>query len=388
MGAASAISLGDPLEGLDLPPSATGVLIIDLEALIRNYFKLRDEAAPAECAAVVKGIGYGLGACEVASALFANGCRTFFVATLSEGETLREALPDSVIYVLDGLLPGSGPDFAGLGLRPVLGDMAEIEEWARFCQINEQKLPAALHADTGMNRLGLKAADQQRLIEKPERLDAVSISLLMSHLACADEPERRENALQRERFVRFAANIPSAPLSLANSAGIFLGPEFCFDLVRPGIALYGGNPFSKRTNPMEQVVSLYGRVLQIGEAQTGETVGYGGAFQLKRPTNYATVAVGYADGYLFALGSSDKRSGAPAYFRGQPLPILGRVSMDLIVFDITDQPQNSIHRGDFVELIGPHFTVDDTAAFAGTIAYEILTSLGPRYTRIYRGGLG
>jgi alanine racemase len=378
------------LAGAGVPVSATGVLAVDLRAIARNYRRLREMAGRAECAAVVKGNGYGVGACPVASALFAQGCRTFFVATLDEAAALRAELPMATIYVLDGLFPGSAPDFAVHRLRPVLGDPAEIEEWSDCSRTTGKPLPAALHIDTGMNRLGLKAADQRQILEDPARLSGAGIELIMSHLACADTPDHPKNAAQRSEFARFAAALPPTPLSLANSAGIFLGEEFRFDIVRPGIALYGGNPFARLANPMQPAIRLYARIAQIGEAAAGETVGYGAALRLKRPTRYVTAAAGYADGYFRALGSADARAGATAHLDGRPLPILGRVSMDLMVFDVTDLPPGSVRRGGFIELIGPNFSVDDAGALAGTMAYEILTNLGSRYTRVYldaeRGG--
>lgn len=369
------------LAGLAIPASAPGVLLIDLAALVRNYAKLRDLAAPAECAAVVKGDGYGVGIARIGAGLSAAGCRTFFVATLAEAVALRGAVPEAAIYVLDGLFPGCGPDFAAHQLQPVLGSIDEIVEWSAFCR--QARLPAAIHVDTGMNRLGLKAADRRVLNSRPNMLEGFPVSLLMSHLACADTPDHPKNAAQRQDFAAFVKLVPQTRLSLANSAGIFLGPAFRFDLVRPGIALYGGNPFSGLPNPMEPVISLYGRIAQVGDAEAGETMGYGGALQLKRRTRYVTVTTGYADGYVRLLGSSDARSGAPAYIGDLPLPILGRVSMDLIMFDVTDIPPELTLRGGWVELIGPRFTVDNAAALAGTIGYEILTSLGSRYHRIY-----
>ena len=371
------------LAGARIPASAPGVLVVDLDALVRNYAKLREIAAPAECAAVVKGDGYGLGAGQVGAALFAAGCRTFFVATLAEAIGLRATLPEPAIYALDGLFPGAAAEFAALRLQPVLGSIEEIEEWAAFCRDRQLRLPAAIHIDTGMNRLGLKAAERRSLIAQPDRLKDFPVSLVMSHLACADTPAHPKNAAQREDFATFVRSQPQTRLSLANSAGVFLGADFRFDLVRPGIALYGGNPFAGLPNPMEPVVSLYGRIAQVGEADAGETIGYGGAFRLGRRTRYVTVSTGYADGYFRLLGSSDAHAGALAHIGDRPLPILGRVSMDLVVFDITDIPPGLARRGGFVELIGPRFTVDNAAALAGTIAYEILTNLGPRYHRIY-----
>jgi alanine racemase len=371
---------------LGVPASAPGVLVIDLDALTRNYAKLRAITAPAECAAVAKGDGYGLGAERIAPALFAAGCRTFFVATLAEAVRLRGALPGgATIFVLDGLFPGSGAEFAAAGLQPVLGSLGEIEEWAALCRTQGTPLPAAIHVDTGMNRLGLKAAERLALASRPELLAAFPVSLAMSHLACADTPEHPKNDAQRLDFLAFAGSLGNLRprLSLANSAGVFLGPDFRFDVVRPGIALYGGNPFASRVNPMEPVISLYGRIAQLGDAEAGETIGYGAALTLKRRMRYITVSTGYADGYFRQLGSADSHAGALGHLADWPLPILGRVSMDLIMFDVTDIPPQLAQRGGFVELIGPRFTVDQAAALAGTIGYEILTSLGPRYHRIY-----
>lgn len=381
-------ALGALLGGAAIPASATGVLAIDLVALSANYRTLRNLASPAECAAVVKGDGYGIGADEAGRALAAEGCRSFFVATPDEAESLRSALPEATIYVLDGLLPGSSGHFKAHRLRPVLGSIAEIEEWSAFCGAEGDKRPAAIHIDTGMNRLGLKTDEQCHLLANRKLMNGFGLSLIMSHLACADTPEHPKNAAQQADFAEFCAQFRRTPLSLANSAGIFLGAHFHFDLVRPGIALYGGNPFAARPNPMAPVVHLYGRILQIGEADAGETVGYGASLELQRRTRYATVSVGYADGYFRKLGSSDGQRGAIGRLDGRPLPILGRVSMDLAVFDITDLPEASALRGGFIELIGQHFTVDDAAGLAGTIGYEILTSLGSRTTRVYLGAGG
>jgi alanine racemase len=376
-------ALSRAVGGAAIPAGASGVLVADLAVLRRNYRKLRDMAASAECAGVVKGDGYGVGAAQVARALAAEGCRTFFVATLSEAHALRPAIDDAALYVLDGLSPGSALDFTAVAARPVLGSLGEVEEWAGFCASHGMALPSALHIDTGMNRLGLKAAEQQAVLADPERLDAASIGLLMSHLACADTPDHPKSREQLAHFSAFAGKLPPMRLSLANSSGVLLGDEFHFDLLRPGIALYGGNPFAASANPMEPVVRVYARILQVGEAAAGETVGYGAAQTLTRPTRYSTVAAGYADGYFRALGATDTRPGAVGFIDRQPVPMLGRISMDLTVFDVSDLPPEAVQRGGFIELIGPQFTVDDAASLAGTIGYEILTSLGPRYTRLY-----
>lgn len=366
-----------------IPSSATGVLVVDLGAIAQNYCLLRQKAYPAECAAVVKADAYGLRAQHVVPVLLAEGCGVFFVATLGEAREVRSLAPDTTIYVLDGLLPETMEQFVELGAQPVLGSAAEIAEWTAFCRAHSTPLPAAIHIDTGMNRLGLSPAECHALSD--DTFDTFLVSLLMSHLACADEPDHGKNTAQLAAFQKLSGRFPPIRRSLANSAGIFLGPEYAFDLARPGIALYGGNPYASQPNPMEPVIRLYGRIAQIGEAQAGETVGYGAGKTLTRPTRYITVTTGYADGYFRSLGSTDDRDGARAFIDGHVLPILGRVSMDLIVFDATDMPAGKLMRGGFAELIGPHFTLDEAAACAGTIGYELLTSLGKRYHRIYTG---
>lgn len=375
-----------PPELTAAPLSATGVLVVDLAAIQRNYAMLRRLAGLAECAAVVKADAYGVGARRVAEALAQAGCRTFFVASLAEAETLRAALPDATVYVLDGLFPGTATKFERVKARPVLGSMEEIREWAaRQPNGAQPPLPAAVHIDTGMNRLGVKPGDYAELVAARAALEALPLGLVMSHLACADMPEHAKSAAQLAAFTDIAAQLPAAPRSLANSPGIFFGAAYAFDLVRPGIALYGGNPFSNRPNPMEPVVGLFGRIAQLGEAERGETIGYGAARTLLRRTRYAAVTTGYADGYFRALGSSDGLDGAAAWLGEHRLPILGRVSMDLAVFDVTDIPAELVQRGGFVELIGKRFTVDDAAGLAGTIPYEVLTSIGTRYHRVYTG---
>lgn len=369
------------------PATANGVLVVDLAGIARNYRLVQRAVGRAETASVVKANAYGLGVAPVARALAAEGCHTFFVATFAEAEALRGILPDARIYALNGLPPGTAADYAACRVHPVLGSIGEIAEWTGFCRRSAASAPAALHIDTGMNRLGLKL-DEIRALAASNTLDTFPVSLIMSHFACADV-EHGKNTEQCERFQELAAQLPPlphVPRSLAASAGVLAGrPEFHFDLVRPGIALYGGNPFTGKSNPMEAVVRLYGCIAMVGEAGEGETVGYGAGLTLQRPTRYVTVTTGYADGYFRALGSADGREGAYVYIGEHRLPILGRVSMDLTVFDATDVPETLLARGRFVELLGPRFTADTAAACAGTISYEVLTSLGQRYHRIYIG---
>jgi alanine racemase len=364
-------------------PGTTGVAIVSLGAIQRNYKKLRDAAKTAETACVVKANAYGLGVREVLPALEQAGCRTVFVATLTEAAIVRSLSKDVAIFVLDGLFADSAPQYAGSEAWPVLSSFEEIEDWASFCQFRGQRYPAAVHIDTGMARLGLPAEDARRLAATPGLLAAFDLKLIISHLACADEPGHAMNEAQRARFEELTGLFPGIPRSLANSAGILLGPQFHFDLTRPGIALYGGRATSSGSNPMEPVASLFGRIAQLRWAEAGETVGYGAAQTLKRRTKIATVTAGYADGFFRALSASDTSDGPPGYIGAHRLPLLGRVSMDLITYDATDVPDELIKRGGFVEILGERVTVDDLAAYAGTIGYEVLTSLGRRYQRVY-----
>ncbi len=364
---------------------ATALLTIDLGALRSNYKQLRERAAPAECAAVVKANAYGIGLEPAVSALLREGCQTFFVATLGEARRLRAVNRQAAVYVLDGLFPDTAKLFAALDIRPVLNSLDEIEEWSRFCASQEAALKAAIHFDTGMNRLGLGGDQVEILCAKQVLLRSFELKLVMSHLACGDTPESPKNAEQLDRFNHLRQKFDGVPSSFANSAGIFLGADYHFDMVRAGIALYGGHAVLDQAGFMEPVVKLEGRIAQIREPRPGETVGYGAGYSFGRPSRVATVAIGYADGFFRVLGASDNKRGATAYIGEYPAPLVGRVSMDLITIDVTDIPKNLATRGAFVELIGPHVTIDDLAAQAQTISYEILTSLGGRYQRAYIG---
>ncbi len=316
------------------------------------------------------------------TALAAAGCTTFFVALPDEGIRLRAAVPDAVIYVLDGLI-GAADLYAEADLRPVLGTWPEIEAWLAFRK-DGGKTGAALHVDTGMNRLGLTLHEALELRRDERMLTALAPDLLISHLACADTPEHPMNARQLALFHEVRLQFPNIPASLANSAGVFLGPDFHFDLVRPGIALYGAVAVEGVTNPMRSVVTLEGRVLAVREADEGELVGYGATQHLKEPARIAILGVGYADGYHRLAGGSDEMPGAAAWVRGQRAPLVGRVSMDLIAIDVTHIP--GVARGDWAELFGRHMPIDDVARHAGTIGYELLTGLGRRLQRRYVGG--
>jgi len=359
---------------------AGGILTIDLAAIAANWRALRARAAPAHCAAVIKADGYGCGIEQVATALTKAGCQTFFVANLAEARRARTAASGAAIYVLNGLLPGTAPAYAEANLRPVLGSVAEMEEWDAFHAASGWRGEAALHFDTGMNRLGFPHEEAAQIASRLGKDH--SIALVMSHFACSEE-EHPLNAIQIERFRAVRAQFPGIAGSLANSSGIFLGHSAHHDLVRPGVALYGANPTPGRPNPMQTVVTLKGRIVQLREVEQGATVGYSATWTAKRPTRLAVISVGYADGFLRAGSASNTKPGAEAIVAGQRCPITGRVSMDLIAIDVTDvaaPPQ----RGDLVTLLGKDISVDDLADRAGTIGYEVLTSLGRRYRRIYR----
>lgn len=365
-----------------LGPGDTGLLTIDLDAIAANHAFLAETAAPAACAAVVKADAYGTGAAQVAARLARGGCGTFFVATLGEAAVVRAAAPRAVVYVLDGLFPGSAASFAGAGVRPVLSSLEQIDEWSAFCAANGA-LPAAIHIDTGMNRLGLRPEEVDVLAGDKSCLAAFELALVMSHLACADEPGNSMNERQRLAFSALRDKLPPAPASLANSAGTLLGKPYHFDLVRPGIALYGGEAIEGRPNPMRPAVRLQARIVQIRRCRAGDTVGYGAAGRLARDSLVATAAIGYADGLFRNLGSSPGKPGLVAHVEGHPAPLVGRVSMDLITLDVTGLPEGTARPGGMVELLGDRTGVDDMARLAGTIGYEVLTRLGHRYTRQY-----
>jgi alanine racemase len=364
-------------------PQAGGILTIDLAAIEANWRALLRQAMPAECAAVIKADGYGCGIEKVAAALAKAGCKTFFVADLAEARQARSVAPEPAIYVLNALLPGTAGSYADIRARPVIGSMVELAEWDAFVSANQWHGGAALHVDTGMNRLGISVNEAAALAPRI-RSENHGITLLMSHLACAEQPEHPLNERQISAFREVRGLYRGIPTSLANSSGIFLGAAAHCDMVRPGVALYGVNPIPGQSNPMRPVIELQARIAQVRTVPRGETVGYDAAWTAKRATRIAVVAVGYADGYLRAASASDEAPGADAIVAGQRCPLAGRVSMDLLAIDITDLPDNAARRGDLATLIGGEMTVDALASAAGTIGYEVLTSLGRRYHRVYR----
>ena len=365
---------------MSLRETSCAVLVIDLDAVVANWRLLRDRLSGARCAAVVKADGYGLGAQKVGAALAAAGCKTFFVAHIDEALALRECLPDAEIHVLNGVFPGTGPLFVLHRLVPVLNALHDVIDWVAFQKDLDSRIPVDVHVDTGMSRLGLPTDEVEALKDRKNPLDDLQVRYWMSHLACADEPDHPMNAAQRDTFRGFLGSMPPAQASFANSSGIFLGADYHADLARPGVALYGGNPQPGNPNPMAQVVRLQARILQVRRVDAPQTVGYGASHRFTGPTRVATVGVGYADGYLRSLSNSGY-----GYIGDVRVPIVGRVSMDLITLDVSAIPEHLSRPGALVDLIGPHNPVDAIAAAAGTISYEILTGLGRRYHRIYRG---
>jgi alanine racemase len=364
---------------------ATGVLTIDLDAIVANWRKLEKTAVPAECAGVIKADAYGCGLDPVARALAGAGCKTFFVATLDEARAARAAVPSAAIYVLDGFFQNCGDVYAEINARPVIGDLNELAEWDVFCRRSGWEGGAGIHIDTGMNRLGLTISEAQGIIPRINAGDH-GITLVMSHLACAELLNHPQNAKQLAAFREIASLFSGVPASLANSSGVYLGAQFQFDLMRPGAALYGINPTPEADNPMQGVVELKARIVQIRSIDKGEAVGYGGTWTARRPTKLAIVSAGYADGYFRAGSSNDGTRGAEVIVAGKRCPIAGRISMDLIAVDVTDLEKNAARRGHMATLIGEGITVDELAHHFGTIGYEVLTSLGPRYARVYKGG--
>jgi alanine racemase len=371
----------------DTPEAETcgTILTIDLGALVANWRAL-GERAGTEAAAVVKANAYGIGIEPAVTALSRAGCRSFFVAHVSEGIRARSIDRDAAIYVLNGLLPDQCDIYAQHELSPVLGSHEELLEWASFRQGGANARPAALHVDTAMNRLGLWAGEGLNLArEKAGAITAAGIGLVMSHFASSEDETDPANARQIAAFAEIAAAFPGLPASLKNSSGHFLRNCPSYELTRPGYALYGGNPTPGKPNPMRPVIGLESRILQIREVEAGVQVGYNGRWTAKRRSRLATICLGYADGYPRNASWTDTSSGGSAIIGGVACPFVGTVSMDLIIVDVTEVPIAEVKRGAPVTLIGGPLDLEAVGAGAKTIGYEILTSLGRRHARRYVG---
>jgi alanine racemase len=360
------------------PASRAGaVLDVDLGAIVENWHLLRRLHPAGPVAGVVKADGYGLGSREVSAALYAAGCQHFFVALLDEALAIRALVPDAMVGVLGGLLPGSEAEYLANDITPVLGSLAEVNAWTAMARAAGRALPALLHVDTGMSRLGINPGELAVLQQDHGRLAGIDLRYVMTHLVASEVPDDALNHHQRDRFAAACAGLPNVPRSFANSSGIFLGAHWGSDLARPGAALYGINPTPGQPNPMRLAVRLRARVLAVRELPAGESVGYNATWRAPRASRIATAGIGYADGWHRSLSGRAK-----AFFDGTPVPLVGRVSMDLTTFDVTELP--AVVPGEWLEIIGPAQTPDDVAIAAGTNGYEILTSLGRRFHRIYR----
>jgi alanine racemase len=363
--------------------SSPGRLTIDLGALGENWRRLAKLAAPGSCAAVVKADAYGLGLDRAAPALWEAGARVLFVAQLREGVAARRLLPDEAeIYVLNGLEAGADPaEYALHRLKPTIGSTEELARWAAFAARRERSLPFALHLDTGMSRLGFESLAALRGAAR--RSGATGADLIMSHFVSSEIGDDPVNARQIAAFAAARAAFPHLKASLANSSGMFLPERPIYDLARPGYALYGGNPTPGRPNPMRAVVTLKVTIQQTRWIEEGETCGYNAQWTAKRRSRLATLLAGYADGLPRGAGASEARKGAEVVIAGRRCPLVGRVSMDLTVADVTDLPEGAVKAGDEAELFGAAADLDDFAARSGTIGYSVLTGLGRRYARDY-----
>jgi len=363
--------------------SSSGLLTIDLNALKRNWQLLASKVSPAATGAVVKANAYGLGIETVVPALLSMGCSDFFVAHLSEGKRVRALSETAQIFVLNGFLPGTGLIYLEFNLTPVLGSLAEIADWKNFVSYYSDAPKAALHVDTGLNRLGLSPSE---LISVSQAHDSgtlgFSICLLMSHFVEAEIEGSLTTQKQSDTFRQLRRMLPDVRASLCNSSGIYLCSDSYYDLVRPGYALYGGHPlWSNCDNPMEPVVRLEVPIIQTRPINIGENVGYGGLWTATRNTQLATLSIGYADGLPRASESSRTKKGGDVLIGGTRCPILGRISMDLLIVDGTDAPIEALTPGSYATIIGDELTIDAVGDRAGTIGYDILVSLGSRYQR-------
>lgn len=361
-------------------------LTIDLDAVMANWRHIASCAPGANCAAAVKADAYGLGMVPIAQALWSAGCNTFFVAHPQEGAALRAVLPQACIFVLNGFLPGTDELYLANHLAPVLGSREEVDAWLTVAAKQHGAERPALHVDTGMNRLGFRPERFAQLCTDKSLLAKLRPQLLMSHFACADEPDHPLNQVQIEAFGAATALLPEVPASIANSAATLAEKDLHYDMARPGVALYGGRPHPTKSAPLRDVITLSARIIQVRDVGKGETISYGAGYHLTSDRRVATLCLGYADGLHRIAGSSDGQTGHICYVGDYPAPILGRVTMDLIAVDVTDIPAKLTQRGALVEVLGPRASLANAATCYQSIDYEVMTSLGQRMKRRYING--
>lgn len=360
--------------------SAALRLTVDLNAVVENWRSMDRLSGAARAGAVVKADAYGFGIEDCGEALHHAGARDFFVMTAEEGATLRAVAPQARIFVLAGLWPGMEPLFFAHDLVPVI---ASYEQLTHFMAVLAESgpYPCALQVDTGFNRLGLTLEEALDLADDSAMPQAFSPVLVMSHLMCGDMANHPQNRLQLDRFRSVAQAFEGVEASLAASGGIAMGSDYHFDLTRPGIALYGETGGAAIPLPLQTVARAEARILQVRLARAGECVSYGAHTMLDRDTLIAIAAVGYGDGYPRSLSLGGEKPVAEAFLNGMRVPVLGRLTMDMTMFDVTDLGPRSVHAGDYVELFGPNLPVWNLAKAADTIPYEIFTRLGLRYQR-------
>ncbi|MBX3486927.1 MAG: alanine racemase [Candidatus Paracaedibacteraceae bacterium] len=365
-----------------LPTSTYSCLIVNLDLVAHNYNHLKSMTATAECSAVLKADGYGMGAIPMALRLMREGCKSFFVAFADEGVALREAFIDrgldADIYILNGFFPGSEGVYADFHLIPALTDLDQVARWQAFCHMSGRKLPAALHVDTGMTRTGLPSKEYMTLASNPQLLEGMDLKLVLSQMVYSHDENLTFTQQQRQRFEQAIRHMPKMKASLAKSGVVFLGQEYHYDMVRPGIALHGVNPTNAKNNPLIQTMELWGRIYQIQDVAVGQSIGYSQTFVAANARRVATIGVGYADGYPWAMANKGY-----VFIAGQKCPILGRVSMDVITVDVTDIPESQLEIGGWAQLVGRDIPVDEIAKTAGTVPYEILLRMGDRFRRVY-----
>lgn len=365
-----------------LPASAYSALVINLDATAHNYRVLQAAAGKAECSAVLKADGYGLGAVAIALRLYQEGCRKFFVAYVDEGVTLRQAFIkrgwDSEIYVLNGFLPGCEATFFEYNLIPTLTALEQLQRWRDLAKVQHNNRGIALHLDTGMSRTGMSAKEVMTLVHTPEMLKGITIKLILSQLSYSYDENPTFSAQQRQRFEQALTLLPKAPASLAKSGAIFLSKDYHYDLVRPGIGLHGINPLNDATNPLKPVAGVWVRVYQVQDIVAGQSVGYAQTFIAATPRRIATLTLGYADGYPWNMGNKGHVS-----FGKHKAQIVGRISMDVITVDVTDIPESLVYPGAWAEVVGESLTIQQIAAMIGTSPYEVQMNLGNRFQRVY-----
>ena len=365
------------------PRDASGVLVIKLNTIAHNWKNLSQFVSPAICAAVVKANCYGLGARRIVPVLNQAGCNVFFVATNDEAKEARDLAPKSTIFVLNGLMAGGAGVLDPNIAWPVISSIEEAREWAGHAQPQGKRLPCALQVDSGLNRLGLSARDVQQLASEMHVMGALDVRLIMSHLACADETKHQKNIQQLEVLDNLLPLLPTVPVSLAASDGLMLGKAYHHNMVRPGYALYGGQASPDHQAPVKPVVAAFSKVIQVRDVAPGQSVGYSATFMAERPSKIATITAGYADGFFRHASTPSGEKHGEVAFNGHRAPVAGRISMDLITVDVTDREENPVQRGDWAEIIGPTISLEQFGQNAGTIGYEALTRLSPRFHRIF-----